>query len=91
MEPIMTPAQLAALLSRKLEETSEELDSHRRSHWFESSIAHFLTGLFHQLCRDLVLSILSPGAARLLDLRNKTSAELLVFYDIVLILLFHGG
>ena len=40
MEPVMTPAQLAELLSRKLEETSEELDSHRRGHWFEPSIAH---------------------------------------------------
>ena len=39
MEPVMTPEQIAELLSRKLED-AEESDSHRRGHWFESSIAH---------------------------------------------------
>jgi hypothetical protein len=39
MEPVMTPEKLAELLSRKLEGT-EDAGTHRRSHWFESSIAH---------------------------------------------------
>ena len=42
MEP-MKPEQLAELLSRKLEDTSEDNESQRRGHWFESSIAHHTT------------------------------------------------
>jgi hypothetical protein len=56
MEPVMTTEQLAKLLSLKPEDTSEELDSHRRGRWFESSIAHLLTGLFHQFRDDIILS-----------------------------------
>ncbi len=43
-QPAFTNEQLLELLSRThLEGQSEELDLHRKGHWFESSIAHHVS------------------------------------------------
>jgi hypothetical protein len=66
MEHIMTPAQLTELLSRKLADTSEELDSHRRGHWFESSTAQFtlIELLFPQVVSKLSCGFLGENCTR---------------------------
>jgi hypothetical protein len=48
-EPIMAQAQILELLSRlPTDVAAEDLERHRKGHWFESSIAHHLTPYLHQ-------------------------------------------